>query len=62
MASGLMNPLTREVSVKTIQHLGAAATAIAITFSIVWAVAAYAYERPAEAGMSALQVLAYRLL
>lgn len=46
----------------TKQRLSAAATAISITFSIVWAVATYAYERPADAGMSALQVLAYRLL
>jgi hypothetical protein len=32
---------------KTIQRLTAAATAISITFSIVWAVAAYAYQKPA---------------
>jgi len=31
---------------KTIQRLSAAATAISITFSIVWAVAAYAYQAP----------------
>lgn len=31
---------------------GAVAMAISITFSIVWALASYAYERPAEAGLS----------
>ena len=31
---------------------GAVAMAVSITFSIVWALASYAYERPAEAAFS----------
>lgn len=32
------------------QRLGAVAMAIGITFSIVWALSSYAYERPVETG------------
>jgi len=35
-------------TVDTQQRLTAAVAAIGITFSIVWGLAAYAYERPAE--------------
>ena len=33
---------------KTIQRLSAAATALTVTFSIVWGLANYAYAQPAE--------------
>jgi len=34
------------------QRVGAVAMAIGITFSIVWALSSYAYERPAETDLS----------
>jgi len=37
---------------QTRQHVGAFAMAIGITFSIVWALSSYAYERPAETDLS----------
>ena len=33
------------------QHVGAVAMAIGITFSIVWALSSYAYDRPADTGL-----------
>jgi hypothetical protein len=48
----LTNPLTRETDamkpIDTKQRFAAAALAVSVTFSIVWGLAAYAYERPAE--------------
>jgi hypothetical protein len=52
MTPVLMNKLTREADamkpVDRSQRFAAAAVAVSMTFSIVWALAAYAYERPAE--------------
>ena len=56
MASGLLNTLTREANMKTPVDAGrramAAALALSVTFSIVWAVAAYAHPKPADAQMA----------
>ena len=38
--------------VDTKRRIGAVAMAISITFSIVWAMASYAYERPSESAVS----------
>jgi hypothetical protein len=36
------------------QHLAAAAMALSVTFSVVWALSSYAYAKPADARLAQL--------